>query len=159
MRHDKDYKLVRMVALDEITSGAAFSATTYGSTGSTRGVADTTDWERCRLELRFLAATNTACQIKTLKVGFMSAVSTLFASSTVFSGRTSGIVLSAITTKCGCYAVDFPLHNNGSRKRYMTCKVVYSGGTSAIIEVAAYLYKGAQFPAGTLGYTAAITTF
>lgn len=157
MRHDKDYKLVRLVPLQKMTSGTAVSAITAGSTGSTVGEADTTGWARCRLEIAFKARTNNACKIKTVKIGFASAASTLFASSTVFSGRASGIVVSAITTKCGCYAVDFALSTNASNKRWMNSKIVYSGGTSAEVELRAYLYKGEQFPAGTLGYTAAIT--
>lgn len=158
MRWDRDFKLVRMIRLSKTTSGAALSANAYGSTGSTAGVVDTTGWDRCRLELSFQARTNTTTQaVKTLKIGFQSAVSTLYASATVFSGLASGIVLSAKTSKCAIYAVDFALHNNGSRKRFMNCKYVYSGGTSGSVELRAYLYRGEQFPPSTTGFTALST--
>lgn len=163
MRHDRNLKVVRMIPLQEIAS-TTVSAATQGSGGKvSQGIADLTGYDFCRVEIRrrTLASANT--KIEKFHLYFASGATTLAASGTLFSGRTSGIVLSAKTASRDFHAIEINLHSISNLKRYMGCKIEMSG-TSAAVDVTAYLIKGKIIPTPspvsqtTFNYTS-ITSF
>lgn len=152
MRLDRDYKVVRMIPLVK-ASGTAISSKTHGSgTQVSTGIADTSGYDRCRLEVEWRTLTAANHSLKTLRVYFASTATTLYASGvtanggSLFSGRASGIVLSAKAASRGFHALDFSLAQMGTRKKYMGCKLIMSGATSGMQTVRAFLYRGDQFP-------------
>jgi len=153
MRHDRNFKLVRMIPAPRTTvaNGQTVSAATYGSGGhGTMGIVDTLGWDRALIEVSKQAGT--AQKLSKLHLGMQSGPATLWASCTPLSGYTSGIVLSNVTASAATWLIDINLAGYASRKRYLNCKVT-TCTTSGNVDVKCRLTRGEQFPPSATGYT------
>lgn len=148
MRMDRRFRFHRLMPPIKKTSGTTSARTIASGGKGGSGVMDTWGLGRIRVEVTRRSVGSATTNLKALHLGFASGAATLFASSTVFSGLTSGIVLSAKTGSTNTYAVEFDASALTGRKRYMNCKLNHSG-SSAVYEVRAYGLFLEQFPLST----------
>jgi len=148
MRRDRADKVIQMIPTRKITN-ASVSAGTYGSGGNgTKGIVDTAGYDLVRVEVSH-GVGNT--KLTKFHLGFLSAPNFAIASATLFSGLTSGIVLSNKTASQSVYGFDLYLPGI-THKRYMTCKLTNST-TSCPFSVTARLRMANEFPPATTGFT------
>jgi hypothetical protein len=152
MRHDADFKIIRMIPHPRTTTanGQTVSAATYGTTGSTKGTVDLRGWDRAQIIIEKQAGT--AQKLSKVYLGTQSAATTLWASTTPLPGFTSGIVLSSVTTSAAQWLVNINLAELSNRKAFLNCKVTTST-TSGNVDVSVLLMRGKQFPPATTGFT------
>lgn len=156
MRFDLRPKLVKMIPDRKITS-ATVSAKTYGTGGhANSGIADLNGYDIAVIEVG--QGIGLAHKIKKLCLGFQSGAATLFASTTVLSGLTSGAIITAVTTTGGVWRAIINLNAGAQRKRYLNCKLSVSGAATSAgtsYHVYCYLHQGKAFPQASTstGYT------
>lgn len=151
MRQDQDIKWVNMIPAPRTTTanGQSVSAASYGTGGSTKGIADIRGYRRAVV---FVTKQTGTAQKASVRLAFHSGSSTLFVSATPLTGTTSGLVLDGVTTSAICNRYVLDLTKLASTLAYMTAKVTTST-TSGNVGVYCMLTNAEQFPPSTTGFT------